>query len=402
MRIIGLISGTSLDAIDAALITCERQSTDLDVSLDAFVMQPLEPALRERVRGLLPPSAGSSAEVCAVNVMLGEAFAAAALAVAAAAGLPIEAVDLIGSHGQTVYHQVGACDVRATLQLGAPAVIAERTGRTVVADFRPRDLAAGGQGAPLAPYLDALLFRDRRHYRAVQNIGGMANVTYLPPTGPLLAFDTGPGNVLIDEAARLLSGGAAAFDRDGHLAAAGRVDEGLLAIWLAHSFFAQPPPKSTGREQWGAAEAQRYVAQARARGLTPEDTLATLTALTARSIAAAYRRYLGRVDEVLVCGGGARNPTLLAMLRAALPATPVRTVDELGLDADAKEAILFALLAYATVHGWPNNLPAATGATHPVVLGSITPGANYRALLARVLAAPAAPVERVRLARSSN
>ncbi len=402
MHIIGLISGTSLDAIDAALITCERQGADLDVSLDVFVMQPLEPALRERVRGLLPPSAGSTAEVCAVNVVLGEAFAAAALAVAAAAGLPIEAVDLIGSHGQTVYHQVAGGDVRATLQLGAPAVIAERTGRTVVADFRPRDLAAGGQGAPLAPYLDALLFRDERRYRVVQNIGGMANATYLPPTGPLLAFDSGPGNVLIDEAARLLSGDAVAFDRDGHLAALGRVDEGLLAIWLAHPFFAQPPPKSTGREQWGAAEAQRYVAQARARGLTPEDTLATLTALTARSIAMAYRRYLGRVDEVLVCGGGARNPTLLAMLRAALPDTTVRTVDGLGLDADAKEAILFALLAYATVHGWPNNLPAATGATHPVVLGSITPGTNYRALLAQVLAAPVAPVERVRLLRSAE
>ena len=410
MRIVGLMSGTSLDAIDAALVEVERRESTLRLAVRAFVMQPITAGLRDRVRALLPPAAGSTAEVCAVNVSLGEAFAGAALAVAEQAGVPITTVDLIGSHGQTVYHQVAAGAVRSTLQLGAAAVIAERTGRTVVADFRPRDMAADGQGAPLVPYLDALLFGDARSYRAVQNIGGMSNVTYLPPIVitpsphhpitpspdlPVVAFDTGPGNVLIDEAMRVLSGGAQTCDRDGRMAAAGRVDEALLAGWLAHPFFERPPPKSTGREEWGRAEAQRYVAQARARGLAPEDTLATLTALTARSIAAAYRRYLGRVDEALICGGGARNPALLAMLRAALPGTEVRPIDELGLDAEAKEAVAFALLGYTTLHGWPNNLPAATGAAHPVVLGSITPGANYRALLAQVLAAPAVPPEHV-------
>jgi anhydro-N-acetylmuramic acid kinase len=446
MHIIGLMAGTSLDAIDAALIEAAREDGTVFLTIRAFLMQPFDPALRERVRGLLLPNSGSTVEVCEVNALLGEAFAQAALAVAAQAGLPIDFVDLVASHGQTVYHQVAPGATRSTLQLGAPAVLAERTGRTVAADFRPRDIAAGGQGAPLAPYLDALLFADEHSSRAIQNIGGIGNVTYLPaidhrpmtndhrpttkedrgskiedsnaeiaktlssildprsPESPVVgrqssvvAFDTGPGNVLIDEAVRILTSGAAGFDRDGRMAAGGQVDEALLAEWLAHPFFQQPPPRSTGREGWGQAEAQRYVTQAQARGLMPEGIVATLTALTARSIAGAYARYLGPVDEALVGGGGARNPALMAMLRAALPGTHVRPIDDAGLDADAKEAVLFAVLGYATLHGWPNDLPAATGARHPVVLGSITPGANYRALLAQVLSQAEAPPQRVRL-----
>jgi anhydro-N-acetylmuramic acid kinase len=432
MLVIGLISGTSVDAIDAAVVEIARAGQELRVALRAFTMQPFDPALRERVRGLLPPSQGSTAEVCEVNALLGEAFAAAALAVAAQAGLSIDAVDLVASHGQTVYHQVAPGAARSTLQLGAPAALAERTGRTVAADFRPRDIAAGGQGAPLAPYLDALLFADEKVSRAVQNIGGIGNVTYLPATeyerdketrgqgdkqqedvqvmslspclpaslsepSSVVAFDTGPGNVLIDEAVRLLTNGTAGFDRDGRMAAAGQVDQALLGEWLAHPFFQQPPPRSTGREQWGQAEARHYLAQAQTRGLAPEDAVATLTALTARSIADAYARYLGPVDEALIGGGGARNPALMSMLQAALPGTQVRPIDDAGLDADAKEAVLFAVLGYATLHGWANNLPAATGASHPVVLGSITPGANYRALLAQVVAETELPPRRVRL-----
>jgi N-acetylglucosamine kinase-like BadF-type ATPase len=202
---------------------------------------------------------------------------------------------------------------------------------------------------------------------------------------------------LIDEAMRLLTHGAAAMDRDGRMAAAGSVDQALLQVWLAHPFFRQLPPKSTGREQWGAREARQYVVQARERGLSPEDTIATLTALTAQSIAGAYRDFLGQVDEVLVAGGGARNPVLLDMLRAALPKSCVQPSDILGFDADAKEAVTFALLAYATVHGWPGNIPSATGAFQPAVLGSITPGANYRDLLRYVLAAPASPPLAARL-----
>jgi anhydro-N-acetylmuramic acid kinase len=425
--VIGLISGTSIDAIDAALVELTHEGPMLRIRMRAFAMFPYDPALRAQVVALLPPHTGSTAAVCAINMLLGEAFAGAARRLAEQAGLPIDRVDLIASHGQTVYHQVAAGQVRSTLQLGAPAVIAERTGCTVVADFRPRDIAAGGQGAPLVPYLDLLLFRHERRYRAVQNIGGIGNVTYLPPTiedrgwriedssvianetlssifhppssshSSVIAFDTGPGNLLIDEAVRLLTNGALSYDHDGRMAAAGRVDRQLLDAWLGHPFYHQPPPRSTGREQFGAAEAHAYVAECRARGLTPEDTIATLTALTARSIADSYQRYCGRVDEVLVSGGGARNPTLLAMLQAALPGSSVHTVDSLALDADAKEAVAFAVAGYATLHGWPNNVPTATGASHPAVLGSITPGANYRALLEQVIAAPREPVSRLQL-----
>jgi anhydro-N-acetylmuramic acid kinase len=438
MLLIGLISGTSVDAIDAALVDITREGDELSMALRAFTMQPFDTALRERVRALLPPNQGSTAEVCEVNALLGEAFAQAAGAVARQAGMELHTVDLIASHGQTVYHQVAPGAARSTLQLGAPAIVAERAGCTVAADFRTRDMAAGGEGAPLVPYLDTLLFADPHISRAVQNIGGIGNVTYLPATeeprtenqepgsgeprtknqepradqvssnvsselafivhrSSFIAFDSGPGNVLIDEAVRALTGGAATFDHDGRMAAAGQVDEVLLAEWLRHPYFHRPPPKSTGREQWGPDEAERYLAAAQARGLSPADAVATLTALTAWSIAHAYGAYLGRVDEVLVGGGGARNPALLRMIRQALPQAHVRAVDDLGLSADAKEAVAFALIGYATLHGWPGNVPAATGAEHSAVLGSITPGANYRALLRDVLAAPDDPPRRLRL-----
>ncbi len=399
MLIVGLMSGTSLDAIDAALVelTPTGEPGTLRMAVRAFTMAPFETALRERVRGLLPPAQGSTAEVCAVGALLGGAFADAALRVIADAGLRPEQVDLVASHGQTVWHEVRPGAVRSTLQIGAPAVIAARTGRSVAADFRPADIAFGGQGAPLVPYLDALLFAHPRLRRAVQNIGGIGNVTYLAPGRPPVAFDTGPGNVLIDEAVRYLTGGARAFDEDGRMAAAGRVDEELLAEWLAHPYFALPAPRSTGRELFGPAEARAAVAQASAAGLRPEDAVATLTALTAYSIAESYGRACGPVDELILSGGGARNPALRSMLAGALGGVPVRLADELGLDADAKEAVAFAVLGYSTLHGWPNNIPSATGASGPAVLGSLTPGANYRALVAAVAAAPTAPPQRILL-----
>lgn len=390
MRVVGLMSGTSLDAIDAALVEIgpAGEAGALRLAVRAFTMLPYDEALRERVRGLLPPSQGSTAEVCQVGVLVGEAFAQAALKVIADAGLEPAEVDLVASHGQTVWHEVRAGATPSTLQVGAPAVIAARTGRTVAADFRPADMAAGGQGAPLVPYLDALLFAHPRLRRAVQNIGGIGNVTYLAPGAPPRAFDTGPGNVLIDEAVRHLTAGARSFDEDGRMAAAGRVDEGLLADWLEHPFLRAPPPRSTGRELFGPAEACALVDAALAAGLRPEDAVATITALTAWSIAEAYERYCGPVDEVILSGGGARNPALRAMIAAALPGAAVRPADELGLDADAKEAVAFAVLGYASLHGWPANLTGATGAREPVVLGAITPGRNYRALLAAAAAAP--------------
>jgi anhydro-N-acetylmuramic acid kinase len=398
--IVGLMSGTSMDAIDAALveISPDAEPRTLRMQVKHFLMAPLDAVLRERVRALLPPHEGSTAGVCEVGVLLGEAFAAAAVELVRDAGCDMAEVDLVASHGQTVYHQVAEGAVRSTLQIGAPAVIAARTGRTVAADFRTADMARGGEGAPLVPYLDTLLFRHPTLRRAVQNIGGIGNVTYLAPDQPPLAFDTGPGNVLIDEAVRHLSGGSRLFDEDGRLAAAGTLDEELLADLLQHPFLHRQPPRSTGRELFGPAEAQEIIVRARAAGLSAEDTVATITALTAWSIAESCQRYCGPVDELWLSGGGSRNPTLAALLRGALPGAQVRPADDFGLNADAKEAVAFALLGYACVHGYPAGMPGVTGAHAPAVLGSLTPGDNYRALLAQVLAAPIDPPERMVLA----
>ncbi|NOK60440.1 MAG: anhydro-N-acetylmuramic acid kinase [Chloroflexi bacterium AL-W] len=397
MHIIGLMSGTSLDAIDAALIEVTHQHDVLYVTTHAFVMYPFEQRLRDRVYDLLPPNQGSTVKVAEVHMLLGEAFAMAAMDAAHAANIPIADVDLIASHGQTVYHQIGTNGVNTSLQLGNPAVIAEWTGRTVVADFRTGDIAAGGHGAPLVPYLDTLLFRKPDRFRVAQNIGGIGNVTYLPPRGDVIAFDTGPGNVLIDETMRLITNGRVSLDQDGHMAAQGTVDETLLNTWLAHPYFLQPPPKSAGREQWGPTEAQYYLKQGRTRGLSDADMIATLTAFTAHSIASSYQHYLGDINEVIVSGGGARNQTLLHMLQDALLNIPVYPVDHLSINAEAKEAIAFALIGYATLHDWPNNIPSVTGATHPVVMGNITPGPNYRTLIQQVITNVSDPPTYVRL-----
>jgi anhydro-N-acetylmuramic acid kinase len=289
-------------------------------------------------------------------------------------------VGFIASHGQTVWHQpvpetIAGRAVRSTLQIGEPCVIAERTGATVIADFRPRDIAAGGEGAPLVPYVDLLLFADPRLSRAVQNIGGIGNVTFLPAGATpeqVIAFDTGPGNMAIDAAAARLTGGAQSQDTDGRLARAGRVDAALLAELLADPYLCQPPPKSTGRERYG----EPFVQALWERGHQGPDLVATLTAFTAASIADAYARWLAPiapVDEVILGGGGAYNPVLVEHLREYVAPARLRTSQESGIPADAKEAIAFALLGHATLRGRPANVPAATGAGHPVVLGKIVP-----------------------------
>jgi anhydro-N-acetylmuramic acid kinase len=305
------------------------------------------------------------------------------------AGLKTGDVDVMGSHGQTVWHSVlpdGTVD--ATLQLTEPAVLAERTGITIISNFRARDVAAGGQGAPLVSYLDWLLLRHPDHWRAVQNIGGIGNVTFLPPLSDNdslpLAFDTGPGNVLMDAAVTHLTGGAQTFDHDGRMAQSGQVDTTWLESLLQHPYYQRQPPKTTGRELFGTEMALQLVEEGQKRGLNQQDILATLTALTAHSIANAYRHFVPvPVGEVIIAGGGSNNPTLVGMLGEILKPTPLLTHEDIGLSSDHKEALLFALLAHETWHARPGNLPSMTGARHPVVMGQITPGANYADLVKR-------------------
>jgi anhydro-N-acetylmuramic acid kinase len=274
---------------------------------------------------------------------------------------------------------------KSTLQIGEAAVIAARTGITTIADFRMADVAVGGQGAPLTSYVDWLLLRIPTHTRAVQNIGGIANVTYLPPDedpASVMAFDTGPGNMLIDSAASRATDGAWRLDYDGALAAQGRVDTALLNQLLQHPYLKLLPPKTTGREQFGTAFAEQTWNQAKAQGLRDQDIVATLTEFTAASIADGYQRFLPSLpDDVVLGGGGASNPALVAALRRRLASSRVTTHTALGFSDDAKEAVAFAILAYESIHGRPGNLPTCTGAQKRVVLGKITPGANLATLL---------------------
>jgi anhydro-N-acetylmuramic acid kinase len=385
--VIGLMSGTSVDGIDAAVVRLEGAPPSLKWEVLRHSHHSLDPELRAEIFVCFRPETGSVDRLCRLNFALGRAFGAAALDAAYEAGLSITEIDMIGSHGQTLWHEPPVEDGRgSTLQLGEPAVIAEMTGVPVVSNFRTRDMAAGGQGAPLVSLADWLLLSHPRKIRAAQNIGGIANVTYIPPSLSLsspdergvgvegiIAFDTGPGNMLIDEAVRLATEGAQDYDHDGVLAAQGNVDESLLSEWLTEPYFGQRPPRSTGRELFGAQRAAEYWSQAGQRGLSPNDIVATLTALTVRSIEHAYRTFLPAFpDEVIVSGGGARNPTLMTMLARRLSPARVTTSEDYGLGIEAKEAVAFAVLAYESWHKRAGNIPAATGASRAVVLGSIT------------------------------
>lgn len=373
-RVVGLMSGTSLDGIDAALIEVEGVGEASRVALRAFHTTPYDEPARARIHHLF--SADTRA-VCEGSFWLGEKLAAAALEVIARAGLSPKEVDLVGSHGQTIWHQPpSACregGVPSTLQVGEPAVIAARTGLVTVGDFRVADVAAGGEGAPLVPYCDFILYRRAGRVRALQNIGGIANVTVVGERrADLLAFDNGPGNMMIDALAPLASGGAETIDRDGALSATGRVQEDLLARLLDDEYLRRPPPKSTGRERYGRAATLAWAAEHPDRA--PRDLLATLVAFTAQAIASSYRDFVlprARPDEVLVSGGGAHNRTLMGMLAQALAPLPIGPFADDGISPDAKEAVAFALLAVQAIHAEPASLPEATGATRASVLGKI-------------------------------
>jgi anhydro-N-acetylmuramic acid kinase len=374
---IGMISGTSVDGIDVAVCRINGHAQEAQIDLLAFDTVPYPDAVRAELLRLYDDQTDALARISSLNVIIGECFADAAMTVLSDAGIDDLQIEVVGSHGQTIWHQPeadleNALIVPSTLQIGEASIIAAKLGAPVMADFRVADMAVGGQGAPLAPYLDWAIFSDSGVSRAVQNIGGIGNVTYLPAggaVGDVIAFDTGPGNMLIDALVARLTNGAQAYDDGGQIGMAGEVDYDLLAKLMQDPYLDMAPPKTTGREYYGTAMVEEILAD---RPVSA-DVITTATAFTARSIADAYGRWLPQMpDEVYVNGGGARNPLLMRMLADALDGTPVRATDDLGVNADAKEAMAFALMAHDSLAGLPTNIPGATGASRAVSLGKLT------------------------------
>ena len=387
MRVIGLMSGTSADGIDAALCDFRGAPGDLSARFIGGLTVDYDRDTRRRILRACDPEMSSVTDIALLNVDLAEIFADCVQRLLQEQNFSACDIDLIGSHGQTIWHHVHADgSVHASLQIVEASVLAHRTGITTVSNFRARDIAAGGQGAPLTSYVDWLLLRHPRHWRAIQNIGGMGNVTFLPPlsdaTSQPVAFDTGPGNALLDAAVTHFTDGAQTYDRDGLIASRGRVDEDWLERLLGHPYYQRDYPKTTGRETFGTRAALDLIAEARAKGLSPTEIVATLTALTASNIADAYERFApARIDELILGGGGRRNPAMVAMLRQLLSPARVMSHEDIGWNSDFKEALVFALLAYETWHGRAGSLPVFTGAREPSILGQITPGENYGRLL---------------------
>jgi anhydro-N-acetylmuramic acid kinase len=382
--VLGLMSGTSVDGIDVALVRIGPSITDnaARAHLENFAAIPFPAAVRAEVLRIAEGTGVTTAEISQLNFRLGRLFAEAALRACRKFRVPTRRISLIGSHGQTIFHQGRPSrffgrSIASTLQIGEPAVIAAITGITTVGDFRPADIAVGGQGAPLVPFGDYLLYRDARRGRAVLNIGGIANVTIIPKAAPpraVLAFDTGPGNMVVDALVRHFTRGRRSYDAGARMASQGRLLPALLDTLFGEKYFRQPPPKSAGREQYGQAYVEKILAWGRRHRASPEDLVRSATVFTALSISAALHRWVlprTSIAQLIVSGGGARNPLILAQLSAALGGIEVTATDALGLPGDAKEAFIFALLADETLRGRPANLPSATGASRPAILGKI-------------------------------
>ncbi len=369
---VGVMSGTSADGISAAAVRFTESEGHIGAELLAFVQHPYDDPLRDRL--LAAVERGTPREYCRLSFDLAGMFADAALSVMKSAKLGTGDVECIASHGHTIWHEPG----HSTWQIGEPAMIAERTGVECIANFRTRDVVAGGQGAPLVSVADALIFSSPHGWRALQNLGGIGNVSLVPPGGDttaLRAFDTGPGVVLIDEVTRRLVPGAR-YDVDGAIAMRGSADEAVVSELMSDPYFAAQPPKSTGREYFSRAYAESMIERCRARlpGTSTENIVATAVRFTAASIADAYERWVTpSPDDVVLSGGGARNPALVAAISTALAPLPVRRFDELFFDGEAKEAVAFALLGWLHRRARPGNVPAATGARGERILGIRSP-----------------------------
>lgn len=380
--VVGLMSGTSLDGIDAALVKIRQSDDSLKVELVHFTSLPFTTEIKEKLLQLCVPDSSRMEDISGMNFILGELFADAALNVIENTGLTQNDILLIGSHGQTIFHQpypvpVAGHEVASTLQIGDISVIAERTGIMTIGDFRTRDMAVGGQGAPLVPYGDHLLFAKKEFGRVLVNIGGISNITILPKgcsASEVIAYDTGPGNMIIDAFTSWVTEGKQSYDKDGKLAAIGEVDHKWLKKLLEHDYYKLTPPKSTGRELFGMDFAKKLWNEAEKMYVSNLDRIATATELTAITIAQEIAKFIdhGNIEEVLISGGGRFNHTLMERIAFHLPKElHIKGTEEYGMPSEAKEAIVFALLGYQCYNKTPNNLPSATGAKHPVIMGKI-------------------------------
>ncbi len=381
MRVMGMMSGTSADGIDVALARLSGAPPSISAKLERHHHVEFPARLREDILRLANGGPTTTEEVSRLNFALGEEFARAALAACRQWRIPLAKIDLIGSHGQTIFHQGvasrdrGTRRIASTLQIGEPSIIAERTGVTTIADFRPGDMAAGGQGAPLVPFVDYLLYRHAKRGRVALNIGGIANMTVIPAgalSQDVFAFDTGPGNMIVDALVESFTRGRQRYDRDARMALRGQMIPTLLNKMIREPYLRKAPPKTAGREQFGRGYVEAILAWGHRHRARPEDLVRTATLFTSLSIVDAFRRFIfprARVDELVIAGGGARNPLMIAQLAAGLPGIEMIPADRFGVRAEAKEAFAFAVLAYEAFHGRANNLPSATGARHAAVLG---------------------------------
>jgi anhydro-N-acetylmuramic acid kinase len=383
MLVLGLMSGTSADAIDVALARISGAPPHLNAKLLNHTSINFPPQLRKEILRVAEQQPISAGDLSQLNFRLGETFAEAALTACRHFRIATKKIALIGSHGQTIFHQGRPVSylgrsTASTQQIGEPAIIAARTGITTVADFRPADIAQGGQGAPLVPYADYLLYRHKKLGRVSLNLGGIANITVIPANAKpsqVFAFDTGPANMLIDALVAHFTHDRQRYDRDARLAQQGRAIPALLDELMRDPYLKLAPPKSTGREYYGRAYLEKFLRLGRSHKAKPKDLIRAATVFTALSIVDAQNRFVlpkTKIDQLIVSGGGARNPLILAQLAAALPQIEIVRSPRLGVPEDAKESFAFGILAYETFHGRPSNLPSATGARRPAILGKIS------------------------------
>ncbi|GAX61901.1 anhydro-N-acetylmuramic acid kinase [Candidatus Scalindua japonica] len=384
-KVIGLMSGTSCDGIDACLVKITGNGMSTEVDIIGFETFPYNDEIRKLIFKTSCKETGTVDKICQLNFTLGKLFADAVTQIAEKMSIPLSEIDIIGSHGQTIYHisslkEQNDKEVRSTLQIGEASVIAQETGVTTVADFRTRDIAADGGGAPLVPYSDFILFGRDGIGRVIQNIGGISNVTILYAGGnieEIIAFDNGPGNMIIDRFAEIITDGRLKYDKNGELASKGRLNQDLLDRLCTHPYLSKPPPKTTGREDFGIQFSDDLFKRLKQDNMDIHNAIATVTAFTAKTISDSYRKFIHpshKISEIIISGGGVHNPVLLQFLENYLGNVSIKKIDDLGIPSDAKEAVAFAILANETICGNPGNVPSVTGAKESVVLGKIIPG----------------------------